>query len=167
MKDLKKHTIMRTVFFFSALLALAAVASAQDNGACTLAGLAGRWGYTITGTLILPTGPVPFAAVGRQTTDTEGHISATQTSVAGGAVSKDTLKGTSTVNSDCTGTITISVYDQSGNLLRTASWATVMDDNGREVRAIMTSLVLPNGARLPTAITLNAKRQFPNSSNEQ
>jgi len=79
----------------------------------------------------------------------------------GGKVSEDTLKGIFTVNSDCTGTQTVSVYDKSGNLLRTAVGATVSVDNGRESRATMTSLVQPNGTSLPTVITMNAKKQFP------
>jgi len=162
MKDMKKCNIVRMISFFAALLlGLAAVASAQDDGTCSLAGPAGQWGYTWTGTIILPTGPVPAAAVGRATLDAKGNISATQTSIVGGKVSEDTLKGIFTVNSDCTGTQTVSVYDKSGNLLRTAVGATVSVDNGRESRATMTSLVQPNGTSLPTVITMNAKKQFP------
>lgn len=156
------------VFFFATLLlGLAAVVSAQDDGTCSLAGVAGEWGHTLTGTLILPTGPVPFAAVGRSTLDADGNLSATQDSSVGGRVGKDTIKGTFTVNSDCTGTLTVGIYDQSGNLLRTATWATVFVDKRREMRAIITSLVLPDGTRVPSVVTQNAKKQFPGRGNQQ
>ena len=167
MKDLKKRNIVRTVFFLATLLlSLAEVASARDEGICSNAGVAGQWGYAITGTLILPTGPVPFASVGRSTADAEGNFTATQTTAVGGKVSEETLKGTGTVNSDCTGTLTASIYDQSGNLTRTAVWAVVADDHARELRAILKSLVLePSGTSVPTVVTENAKRQFPKKGN--
>jgi hypothetical protein len=168
MKDLKKRNIVRTVFFLATLLlSLAAVASARDDRTCTLASVAGQWGYTITGTLYLPTGPVPFASVGRSTGDAEGNFTATQTSAVGGKVSEETAKGTSTVNSDCTGTLTASIYDQSGTLTRTAVWALVAVDNGREFRAIIKSLVLePSGTSVPAVVTENAKKLFPKKGNE-
>lgn len=169
MKDLKKRNIVRTVFFLATLLlSLAAVASARDDRGCSAARVAGQWGYTITGTLILPTGPVPFAVVGKLTADAEGNSSAMQTTVVGGNVSEETLKATFTVNSDCTGTQTVSVYDQSGNLVRTATLALVLDDNAREVRGIFTSLVLqPSGTHVPAVLTSNARKLFSNSGSEQ
>jgi hypothetical protein len=166
MKDMKKRNIIQTVFCFATLLlALAAVASAQNVRTCPFGSPSGHWGYTWTGTIILPTGPVPAAALGRSTLDDEGKFTSTQTSVVGGQVSDDTVKGTYTTNPDCTGTMTASVYDKSGKLLRTAIWATVADDNGRESRSIMTSLVvvLPDGTSVsvPAVITMNSTRQFP------
>src|SRR6266478_1451101 len=49
-------------------------------------------------------------------------------------------------------------YDGAGNLLRTAVLAGVFVDNATELRAMFASLVLPNGASLPTGITVNAKK---------
>jgi hypothetical protein len=170
MKNLKKPSAIRTVFFFCALLlSLAAVASAQPQGTCSTASAAGTWGFTDTGTLILPTGPVLFAAVGTITGDAHGNFSGTQTSSVGGRVSKETFTGTGTVNSDCTGTATFSVYDESGTtLLRTATFSVVFVDNGREEREIATSLVLePTGTRVPAVITGSAKKLFPNSGDER
>jgi hypothetical protein len=81
----------------------------------------------------------------------------------GGRVSKETFTGTGTVNSDCTGTATFSVYDESGTtLLRTATFSVVFVDNGREEREIATSLVLePTGTRVLAVITGSAKRTIP------
>jgi hypothetical protein len=168
MKDMKKHNVIWSVFFLSALLlSLAAVASAQDDRTCTMTGRAGEYGFAWTGTIILPTGAVPFAVVGKSTFDAAGNFSSTSTASVGGKVSHTTGKGTYTLNSDCTGTLTSSSYDQSGNLVNILTADTVSLDNMRETRGIMTSLVLPNGVSLPVAITLNARKLFPNSGNEQ
>jgi hypothetical protein len=87
----------------------------------------------------------------------------------GGRVSKETFKGTGTVNSDCTGTATFSVYDESGTtLLRTATRSVVFVDNAREEYEIATSLVLePTGTQVPTVISGSARRLFRDSGNEQ
>lgn len=65
------------------------------------------------------------------------------------------------MNADCTATYRVDVYDGAGNLLRTAVLAGVFVDNATELRAMFASLVLPNGASLPTVITVNAKKLHP------
>jgi hypothetical protein len=156
--------IVRSILFSATLLvSLAAVATAQDNGICSTAGLAGEWGYTSTGAFIFPTGAVPFALVGRLTFDAAGNFSGAQNSSMGGQVGQETIKGTTTVNPDCTGTQNVKVYNQSGTLLSTSVLAFVMVDNGREVGGIFTSQALANGTNGPTVATFNAKRQFPRS----
>jgi hypothetical protein len=160
MKDLKKH-IIRVVFFSTLFLSLATVMSAQQYPACSAASAAGRWGHTFTGTLILPTGAVPVAAVGRVSIDVGGNVSGTETTVIGGKVSEDeTIKGTVSVDSDCGAKLAVSIYDQSGNLVRSGTWNVVFDDNAREFRAIVTSLVLPNGTTVPAVTTLTARKIF-------
>ena len=156
-----KRNITRIFFFTTLLLSLAAVATAESDGHCTAAVVAGTSGYTGTGTLILPTGPVPFAFVGKFTSDAAGNFSGTQTSSVGGQVSQETSSGTATLNSDCTTIFSVSILDQSGNVLRTAHWAGVYVDNGRELRAIMTSLVLANGMSVPAVMTMNARKLRP------
>jgi len=156
---------VRTISFATLLLSLAIVAAAQD-GTCSPEAGVGTWGYTITGTLMVPgTGAVPFVVVGRSVSDADGNSLATQTSSLGGQISQDTLKGTGTLNPDCTTTFSVSIYDKSGNLLRTASWTGVYVDNGRELRAIMTSLVIangtPNGMSVPAVVTMNDKKLSP------
>jgi hypothetical protein len=76
----------------------------------------------------------------------------------GGGVGEETIKGTGTVNADCSATFKVDVYDGAGNLVRSAVLAGVFVDGTTELRAIFASLVLPNGASLPTVITVNAKK---------
>ncbi|HSL20487.1 MAG TPA: hypothetical protein VK886_03065 [Vicinamibacterales bacterium] len=161
-----KGSIGRTALIAALALIPAATASAQNGPACSPARVAGDWGYTATGTLILPTGPVPFALVGKMTGEPSGDFSGTQDSSAGGNVATDTLLGTATVNADCTGAVTVNLYDAEGHLLRTATYATVYVDNAKELRGIMTSLTLADGTRVPTVVTLEAKRVFTNRRNQ-
>jgi hypothetical protein len=162
MKDRRKCNIVGTLFFFVTLfLSLAAIASAQDDHTCSAATVAGEWGYSETGTLILPTGPVPYASLGRYTLDRDGNYSGARTASLGGTIQVATFKGTATVNPDCTGTVTISFYGQSGNLLSTAVKTVVYINNAREARAMITSVVLPNGVSLPAVLTTDAKKIFP------
>jgi hypothetical protein len=157
-----KRNKVRTILFFATLLSMAAVATAKDHGACSSANLAGEYGFTLTGTLIPPSGPIPFAAVGRNTSDGMGNVSGTQTSSVGGLVSDNALKGTATVNPDCTGTLTLNIYDQSENLLRTAVIAVVFDDDGNELRGTFKSLIVyPGGISVPSVVTLNGRKMFP------
>lgn len=152
-----KRSMINAIHLSAALvLGTAAVASASP---CSNVSVAGEWGYTFTGTLILPTGTVPFAGVGRYTLDAAGNFSGTQTSSRGGVTSEDTISGTATVNADCTGTFTVDIYDQSGTLLRSAVWAMVYVDKANEIRSILTSLVLhPSGTVVPAVVTDTAKR---------
>jgi len=62
-----KRNIARTMLMIISVvtlcMGLASAAQAADH--CSNAKAAGNWGLTLTGTLILPTGPVPGAAVAR------------------------------------------------------------------------------------------------------
>ena len=153
-----KLNLGQTLLGMILLVALVGLAPAAHAGSCSQARAAGEWGYSYTGTIILPTGPVPAAAVGRFTLDAEGNLSGTQTRSVGGGVGEEVVKGSSTVNEDCTATFRVDVYDGAGNLLRTAVLNGVYLDNAAELRAIFASLVLPNGASLPIVITVDAKK---------
>ena len=156
-----KLNLARTSLGIILLAALVGVAPAAQahNRSCSQAGVAGKWGYTYTGTIFHPTaGAIQTASVGRFTLDAEGNISGTQTRNVGGSTGEETIKGTGTVDQDCTATYKVDVYDGAGNLLRSAVLAGVFVDDATELRAIFTSLVLPNGANLPTVITVNAKK---------
>jgi len=156
-----KRNLARTILGIPFLATLVSLAPAAQAHGCTMPDVAGKWGYTYTGTIILPTGAIPAAAVGRFSLDAMGNISGTQTRNVGGSVAGETIKGTGTVNADCTGTYKVDVYDGAGNLLRTAVLASVFVDNATEFRAMFASLVLPSGASLPTVITINAKKLHP------
>jgi hypothetical protein len=126
---------------------------------CSNASVAGSWGYTETGT-VLPEGvATPFDAVARYTLDAGGKMSGKATSSSGGNVSNVTLAGWQAMNSDCTGTLTVGVF-QSGVLLRTVIFTMVYGGNGRAARGLVTSLVLANGTNVPAVLTIDAKRLF-------
>lgn len=142
------------------LQAQTAANAVEHSLACSNARVAGDWAFTETGTLIPTTGAAPFAAVASFTLDSTGNLVGSATSSWGGTVTQGlTLQGTGTVNSDCTGTLTINVYE-SGTLLRTASFNIVYVNNSRAARAILTSLVLANGTSIPGVITLNVQKVF-------
>jgi hypothetical protein len=163
-----KHDLVRTLSFVTLLLGCVTAAAAQGGPACSTARVAGEWGYTKTGTIYLPTGAVaPFGSIGTFALDADGYVEGRQLASVAGGISGGELYGTFTIDPDCTGTMTVSVYDPSGNLLRTISMSVVVDDKARELRALVTSLVLPNGTALPAVITGEAKRVFMNLSAEQ
>ena len=124
------------------------------HAACSKAGVEGKWGFSTTGS-IPAIGPV--AATGLFNQDISGNITGSQTRSLNGDIADETFTGTATVNSDCTGSDTIQVF-QNGVLVRTTTLNVVYDDNAREARAIFTSLVLPDGTNLPTILTIEARR---------
>jgi hypothetical protein len=131
----------------------------MDDRTCSNASVAGAWAFTETGTFIPTTGAAPFAAVASYTLDSKGNLVGTATSSLGGTVSQFTLEGSGTVNSDCTATLSINVYE-SGNLVRTANFDIVYVNNSRAARAINTSVILADGTSIPTVVTFNAQKVF-------
>ena len=154
-----KATLTRFAGLLFATLTLSTVPSARANDRCSTAKAAGEWGLTLTGTLLLPTGPVPAAAVARGTFNEQGNVvSAIEARNVGGGFANETLTGSWTVNSDCTGTLTAKAFDEKGQLVRTSVLAIVFVDDMREVRMVQASLTLPDGTKIPVVITANAKR---------
>lgn len=160
-RSMKCHNV-RTIFFLTVLLLMAMNTKAAENrSACSLRGVAGDWGYTFSGTLFLqgiPGGEV-FAGVGKYSSDAQGNVSSTQTSSTGGSIAVDISEGNMTVNSDCTGTVSINIYDQTHTLLRTSVWDIVFVNNERELFGIMTSMKLADGTPVPSVATMQAKRK--------
>ena len=128
------------------------------HAACTSATAAGSFGFTTTGTLILPSGPAPVAAVGLVSFDLNGNVTGSQDRSVGGAFAHETITGTFTVTRDCTITVVANVYDSSVNLVRTSTIPGVLVNNGKQIRAIFETVVLPNGLDLPSVLTLEADR---------
>jgi hypothetical protein len=159
MKPMTMNIARTTLTILSFSVLFAALAPGAHAATCTPSNVAGNWGYTYTGTLFLPSGPAPLAAVGRYTADADGNISGTQTRSVAGATAQEVIKGVATLNPDCTSTTTVGVYDQSEKLLRTAVLAGVYVNNGKEIQSIFESLVLPDGTTLPVLITGDAKKQ--------
>lgn len=153
--------IVRTVLLATVLLGAPQMALAQDDRSCSNASLAGAWGYTETGTVMTPVGAIPAAALGRYDFDGAGSFTGTQYSSTAGNVAQDAKQGTYTVNSDCTASLMLRVYDQAGVLLRNSVWAVVVLDKGTELRGTMTSLVLGNGLSLSPIMSMTAIRMVP------
>jgi hypothetical protein len=150
-----KLRILVAALVVTFVLSIAPSAQAA-SGKCSLSKLAGTYGLTTTGSIL---GIGPVAAVGLIKFDALGNISGSQTRSLNGEVADETFTGTATVNPDCTGTDTFSVFE-SGVLVRTSTVKIVYDDNGRSARAIFTSIVLPDGTTLQSILTADARRLF-------
>jgi ABC-type transporter lipoprotein component MlaA len=143
-----KRTMVRTTVGIICFLALAGMATTATAHSCSLASVAGEYGYTSNGTIVSP--PVgPFAAVGHVAFTASGTFSGAQTTSIAGNFFDETVSGTYSVNRDCTGTAVVNVY-HGATLARTTNLNLVWDDNQKEIRAIF----LTPG----TAITINAKK---------
>ena len=149
------------------ITSLPVVHAASPTG-CSTETVAGNWGVTLSGTLILPTGPVPAAGIARGSFDSQGNITpgATEARNVGGGFANETLSGSWTVNPDCTGTLTIRAYE-SGLLVRTSVLSIVFVDYLNKVLMVQESLTLPDGTVVPAVITAEAKKIFPQSTNSQ
>ncbi len=148
---------------FAAMFLLSLAAAAKEKGECTCSNndIAGEWGTIMTGTLIPPTGAVPFAAVNKAIYDFDGNYSGTQTRSINGVVSRVTFQGTYTVNPDCSGIKTTKSYDQSGNLLNTLTQDFVLVNNSTELIETFTSNTRADGVNIPGVVTGQSKKLFP------
>jgi hypothetical protein len=127
-------------------------------GHCSLAKAAGDYGFTITGTVIIPgVGPAPIAAIGRAKVLANGDVSGTEARNVGGQYADETLNGTYTVNADCTGALTISFFE-AGQLVRVSVLTTVQDDDNTEIRMVQKSLTLPDGSTWGVIATVEARK---------
>src|ERR1700678_2576332 len=118
-------------------LSIAPTANAQvAQRGCSNASLIGTYAYTGAGTIVSPAAIAgPFAEVGMQTFDGQGHTTATATASQGGNILQFTITGTYTVNPDCTGTLTLQVAP----IGITVPVFIVIDNNWNEFQAIETS----------------------------
>jgi len=153
-----KNLVCRTLTIISLGLLLAEMASAGQAGTCSAATVKGDWALTLSGTLLLPTGPVPAAAVVRATLKPDGTVTGTEARNVGGGYADETMSGTFTVNHDCTGSAAVNFYEN-GQLVRTSVLAIIFDDNSQQVRMVQKSLTLPDGVtQLPVVIVVEGRR---------
>ena len=156
-RDISQKTLAM-IFLTMLDVGLAPVASAQDGGGCSSATVVGKWGFTTNGTVV---GIGPRDSLGIFTLDGAGNlVNGKATASLNGSVTEETFSGTYSVNPDCTGKLSIQIFDLSGNKILSATLNLIFDDNIRELRAIFTSAALPNGTPLGTVITVQAKRLF-------
>ena len=125
---------------------------------CSIETAAGNWAFTDTGTVV---GIGPRDAVGAFKLDGAGNLlDGVATSSLNGSVADETFFGTYTVNSNCTGTINVRVFNAgTGSEIFTVALNTVFDDKMEELRGLFTSVVEPNGTPLSTIIALSGKKQ--------
>jgi hypothetical protein len=123
---------------------------------CSLSQVAGKWAFSTNGEVI---GTGPRVSAGIFTLDTAGNVSkGNATSSLNGAVTPEYFSGAYSVKPDCTGGLTVTITDTSGNPLFAVSLAAYFDDGGHELRGIFSLVVAPDGHVLPTAIVLNARK---------
>jgi len=161
MKHQNGLTLLAGLVFTAVFLSAAPNAQA---GQCSLAGVAGKWGFTTSGTIV---GIGPRSSLGIFTLDGAGNLlGGKATASLNGSVTDETFAGTYTVNPDCTGKLAITISDLAGNKILAATLDLVFDDTVRQLRGIFTSAVLPNGTPLGTVITVDAKRTFISEEND-
>lgn len=118
-------------------VSLAPTALADDKG-CSNASLRGTFAYTSTGSIATPPAIAgPFVEVGTQTFDGRDGTTAAAMSSQNGNISPLTVTGTYTVNSDCTGTMTLQVTFPGVPTFPVDVYF-VVDDSGDEFQAIET-----------------------------
>jgi hypothetical protein len=155
---MQRNIASRTFTLISLAGLLVCLAPAAHAGSCSLARAAGNYGVSDSGTVV---GIGPRVAIGLVTLDAAGNLTGKVTASLNGTVTESTASGTYSVNPDCTGLANISEFDQSGNLLLTATESAVWDDNMRELRLIFTSAKLPNGTSLAAVISGTARKLVP------
>jgi len=144
------------ITFAAALILSLAVPASAGGPPCSLSRAAGNWAFTDSGTVL---GVGPRDAVGTYTLDAAGNLlNGVATSSLNGTIADETFSGTYTVSSNCTGTISIEIFE-SGTEILTVTLNVAFDDKMEEMRGLFTSVVVPNGPSLPTVIALNARRQ--------
>jgi hypothetical protein len=131
-------------------IALFSVGAAAHARECTLEGVAGRYGYTSSGSIISPAIGA-FLAVGRVTFNEDGTFSGAQTTSFGGIMVEETIDATYSVNPDCTGLAVVHIYHGS-TLARTTNLKIVWDNHEQEARGFF----LTPG----TAVSILARKMF-------
>src|SRR5215469_5790994 len=112
------------------------VALSAPASQCSLASVAGSYGYTTSGFVALAPGSfVPVAAAGRITFDGHGNVTGTQTRVVAGSSLDETYSGTYSVNPNCTGSFTVLVEPDT----RTSTVDLVWTDNTNGISAVFTT----------------------------
>ena len=155
MKSRFARTGLPCIFALGLIVSMAAPAHAEGPP-CSLRRAAGNWGFTDSGTVV---GVGLRIAVGILTLDSAGNVvNGAATSSLNGSITNETVSGTYTVNPDCTGTISVTIYS-GGVELFVISGNTVLDSNMQHLRAIFTSVVESNGTALATVIGLDANKE--------
>ena len=107
---MKTNLVARATLAGIGLALFIAVALPAHATQCSLANVAGSYGYTTSGFVAIASGTfLPAAAAGRITFDGNGHVNGIQTRVVAGSSLDETYSGTYSVNPNCTGSFTVLV----------------------------------------------------------
>jgi hypothetical protein len=104
---------------------------------CDNTTLSGSFAYQFSGFVVFPTaGLMPIASTGRMVVDGAGNLTATSTASVNGAISRGTpLKGTYSVNSDCTGNLQ---FTDSTGMTPLSQLDMVVTSSGKTIQLIET-----------------------------
>src|SRR6266705_829397 len=148
---MKNSLIARTTLAAIGVALFITMAMPAQATQCSLANVAGSYGYTTSGFVAIAPGTfLPAAAAGRITFDGNGHVSGTQTRVVAGSSLDETYSGTYSVNADCTGSFTVLVQPDT----RTSTVNLVWTDNTNGASAVFTN---PGFVLTATARRINPK----------
>jgi hypothetical protein len=149
---MKRNLVARATLAAVGLALSVTMTLPAEAAQCSLAKVAGGYGYTASGFVATPTGAfVPVAAAGRITFDGYGNVSGTQTRVVAGSSLDETYSGTYSVNPDCTGSFTVQVQPDT----RTSTVDLVWTDNTDGASAVFTT---PGFVLTAAARRINPKR---------
>ena len=156
---MRRNIVRRMLANLAFAVMLVALLSTAYGQHCSLARAAGKYAFNDSGTVI---GIGPRVATGIFTLDAAGNLlNGKATSSLNGGIAEEAFSGPYTVNSDCTGTFALDVFNPSGKLLFTATLNLAWDDNMRELRFIFTSVALPDGTPLTPVINGDARKLVP------
>ena len=154
-KRLTGQPALRGLPIIVAILGIPAAAQAGESS-CSLSRAADTYAFTDSGTVI---GIGPRVAFGKFTLTADGRLlNGVATSSLNGVIAEETFYGTYTVNSDCTGTISIEIFSGDTELLAVGV-NFLFADKMQRLNGIFTSVVTPGGVSLPTTIAVEARRQ--------
>jgi len=133
---MKRNLVSTATLAAIGLALLVTIAAPAQAAQCSLANVAGSYGYTANGFIaIAPGSVVPVAAAGMITFDGTGHVTGTQTRVLAGNSLDETYSGTYSVNSNCTGTFAVLVEPDT----RTSTVDLVWTENTNGASAVFTT----------------------------
>jgi hypothetical protein len=148
------HKSLAALFALTSIVSLAA--SAHAAGPCSLARAAGSWSLTDTGTV---NAFGPRVAVGVFKLDASGNLTdGVAASSLAGNVASETFSGIYSVNPDCSGSFDVKIYSGGVEIFELTAF-TAFDDDMRQMRAVFTSVVAPDGTSLQSVISLDARKQ--------
>ena len=157
---MKQNIARISVLLFVLAVAVVSIGVSAEAQHCSFAGVGGKYAASDSGTII---GIGPRAAVALLTFSAAGQVHGQVTASLNGSITQTKLSGTYTVNPDCSGAANFNEFDQSGNLVLTATVTLAWDDNMREARFIFTSVVLANGTPLATVLSGDGRKLNPQS----